>query len=270
VSDLDSVALERIISAAPTGSGRGTAQVILYLFKNGASTTSGISKALDLRPVTVNHVLRNLIAKGVVFASRTSPSHYAIKPNLDLKDVIEAVLPWMIREDKDEKQKLTLGISKDVIEKAKLTGINISAITEQVLKAITFEPSGTTKEDITRAYEALFQTALPVIRKYGAEVRVGREPVLIDDAGEISFLFIKLDPSNEFSMLWKESGEDSFVATSVEKELDYLDPPTKILENLILALTSAAEENKETLKELEIAMRFVRALAGNAQEETKK
>jgi len=63
---------------------------------------------------------------------------------------------------------VTLGIDKDVIEKAKAAGINISSIAENLLKTMTYElknddednnNNGNTRHDIARAYEALFREA---------------------------------------------------------------------------------------------------------------
>jgi post-segregation antitoxin (ccd killing protein) len=47
--------------------------------------------------------------------------------------------------DKTEKQKLTLGIESGIIDKAKAAGINISAITEHLLRSITYDPKGDTR-----------------------------------------------------------------------------------------------------------------------------
>jgi Post-segregation antitoxin CcdA len=67
----------------------------------------------------------------------------------------------------EQKQKLTLGISKDVIRRAKAAGINISAITEELLTAITYEPNDCIRrDDVVRAYEALFSAAESIMIPY--------------------------------------------------------------------------------------------------------
>jgi hypothetical protein len=76
---------------------------------------------------------------------------------------------------KDQKQKLTLGLSRDVIERAKAAGINISSITEQLLNAITYEPtSAVTYDDLVKAYEALFEAMTHILQQYRTLVEVAR------------------------------------------------------------------------------------------------
>jgi Post-segregation antitoxin CcdA len=56
-----------------------------------------------------------------------------------------------IAKDKTEKQKLTLGIDRGIIDRAKAAGINISAITEHLLRSITYDPKGDTTETVVKA-----------------------------------------------------------------------------------------------------------------------
>src|SRR5918911_1170349 len=79
-----------------------------------------------------------------------------------------------IPESKEERQKLTLGLNKSVIERAKAAGINISAITEHLLRAITYDPNGNTKDDVIRAYEALFNAIRPLLIQYDTRIDVGK------------------------------------------------------------------------------------------------
>src|ERR671931_580980 len=84
---------------------------------------------------------------------------------------------------KREKQKLTLGVDKEVIERAKATGINISAITEELLKSVTYEPKDKGERDVMIAYENLFKFMEPLVRKYDLEVEVGRYDIYPDIDG---------------------------------------------------------------------------------------
>jgi post-segregation antitoxin (ccd killing protein) len=68
---------------------------------------------------------------------------------------------------------VTDGIDKNVIEKAKTAGINISSIAENLLKTMTYElkndednNNGNTRHDVARAYEALFREAWLLLSKY--------------------------------------------------------------------------------------------------------
>jgi hypothetical protein len=77
------------------------------------------------------------------------------------------------------KQKLTHNIiNKNVIQRAKAAGINVSAVTEYFLKAITHQPNyGNTRDDLVRVYEVLFSKAWSLLAKYdqmgGYDIDVG-------------------------------------------------------------------------------------------------
>jgi Post-segregation antitoxin CcdA len=156
------------------------------------------------------------------------------------------------------KQKLTLGLSKEVIDKAKAAHINISAVTEQVLRAFTYEPEGYTQDDIANAYAELFKSMQPVLKKYGATVTVGEnanqpnEPPydIFLDNGE---LFID-------DGMGYEPGEMP-ISVSISEALPYLYNPAQILEEMIKSLIRAAERNKEKLQAFKFASRFLRLLS---------
>lgn len=170
---------------------------------------------------------------------------------------------------KAQKQKLTLGISKDVIEKARAADINISEITEQLLTAMTFERKGNTQEDVVKAYQNFFDAIGALLGKYGTSIAIG----------QVSHIYGS-DPFNEDRAVWTyELYKDGITKTGTqynadgtESSLDGDDDVTlteliphmfeakKILENLISALTSAAEHNKERLAQLDFAFRLVQTL----------
>jgi hypothetical protein len=167
--------------------------------------------------------------------------------------------------EKQPKQKLTLAIDKKIIEKAKNAGINISSITEKVLESVTFNVRGATREDIVEGYERFFEVIRNVLRKYNARMFVGIEQLWKED-GEPCGVDIELNSNG----LWADGLEgDTRHSVKIEDEVGYgLYGPFKILENLLRSLIAASEENREMLKELEIAMRFVKALPkdGNQSE----
>jgi len=156
----------------------------------------------------------------------------------------------------DTKQKLTLGISKAVINKAKSAGINISEITEQLLTAMTFSPKGNTRDDVVAAYKVFFDAIQVLLAKYGAEVQVGRYLHEGIDEEVVVYLGRKT--------LYKESFDSGLPIreeiSNVEDVLDFLSNPKEILENLIKQLTAAAEENQRKLAELDFARRLIKTL----------
>jgi hypothetical protein len=147
------------------------------------------------------------------------------------------------------KQKITLGLDRIVIEKAKAEGINISAITEELLKAITYEPIGNTKEDVIKAYEALFETAKPILEKYRATVDVGIEqayPIVLDYKDGL--------------YQWDGVDPDTWSPISVSKSLRFLYPPQRLVREIISALIRAAENNRDEIRELKFALRIINGL----------
>lgn len=163
-------------------------------------------------------------------------------------------------DKESSKQKLMLGIDKNVIQKAKEAGINISSITEQVLKTITYQPNdGNTPDDVVRAYEALFEIArsrMCIYDRYELQICVGEK-----DSRKV-FLH-----SGYGLMLWddhtKKMIEDP---ASVDSVLGLLYEPMRILANLVVALTELAQQNKEKIAELKFALRLVKALSNDEGE----
>jgi hypothetical protein len=160
------------------------------------------------------------------------------------------------QEEKEPKQKLTLAIDREIIERARKAGINISAITEKVLDSITMDVKGATIEDVTAGYEKFFDVIKQVLKKYSTFVVVG--VYQHEEDGEYVGLEIRLTPTG----LWS----DEF-RLDLEDVVGFgLQPPFQILQNLLKALITAAEKNMEQLKELNIALRFVKALANDTPE----
>ena len=162
--------------------------------------------------------------------------------------------------EKKEKQKLTLGIDKDVIERAKAAGINISAMTEELLKSVTHEAKGKNKDDVIKAYEELFESMEPLIIKYDIRVEVGKicepAPLFLEEES-----FYTYGPSKRSRMLLYAGGApDPNYSYNIKDTVDCLYSPKTILENLVLELVGKAERNEWKIRELKLAKRFVEVL----------
>ena len=165
------------------------------------------------------------------------------------------------------KQKLTLSIDKDIIERAKDAGINISSITEKVLSSLTLDIKGATRADVVRGYKELFVVIQEALKKYDASVEVGvvqgDEP---DEDGYTTGDDIILTTYGLIAEDFKRRRR-SVEIEEIEKYGQFW-TPFQILQKLLKALISASETHREQLKELHIAMRFVKALsAGTASSE---
>jgi Post-segregation antitoxin CcdA len=161
--------------------------------------------------------------------------------------------------DSKEKTKLTLSLNKDVIQRAKAAGVNISEITEKLLNLVTLTPAGSSYDDVVEAYLAFYDVIKSILQKYAAEVVVfdyiekdNRRIVLYGRGFEEQFY----DPENQ---AFETEPIDDLRAVRLLDTL--LDKPTELLDKLIEALIEAAEENKEQIAKLQFALKLVKALA---------
>ena len=167
------------------------------------------------------------------------------------------------------KQKLTLDtINKNVIQRAKAAGINVSAVTEYLLNAITHKSNnGNTRDDLVRVYEVLFSNAWSLLAKYD---QMGGYYI---DVGEYGYdtqkrlkKVICFDTLMGLSICYEDHGNPIQADIPVDRVLNGLYEPTKIIENIIISLTYAAETNKQKLNELKSALQLVKDLSNEDEE----
>jgi hypothetical protein len=141
-------------------------------------------------------------------------------------------------------------------EKPKPIDITISDITEQFLKIISNQTNNwNTRKDEVRAYEEFLNSILFFSMKYSEkEFRI--------DIGEIGTIKKIWLHSNMWISVWNVNYPyEAEPDVHVERVLDYLYGPMKILENAIAVLTELAGENKEKIAELKVAQRLIKALS---------
>jgi post-segregation antitoxin (ccd killing protein) len=165
-------------------------------------------------------------------------------------------------------QKTTLDIDKNVIQRAKAAGINVPAVTEYLLKAITYQPNnGNTRADVVRVYEALFSKAWSLLAKYdrmgGYDVDVGEYGY---DAEKGLKKVICFDTLMGLSICYEDHGHPIEADIPVDRVLDVLYEPMKIIENIIISLTYAAETNKRKLDELESVLQYVKTVSDEEED----
>jgi hypothetical protein len=160
------------------------------------------------------------------------------------------------------KEKLTLSVDKEVVEKAKKLGINISEITENILKGYTSaeKPNGS----IYYAYRQLFDAITPLLKEFGGQIKVGEGTELVevqDEKGKIYDQEITYDiflaPDGSFYLDTYE-----LRITDIEK-IDQQDfsSPEKILSNLVDVLAKTKEANEEKMRQIMMAKRIVDAMS---------
>ncbi len=158
------------------------------------------------------------------------------------------------------KVKLTLSVDKQVVEAAKKQGLNLSDVTENILRGFSFRPRRSDKEELVEKYRNLFDTMKPLLREFGARVAVGKDVAYYKSAKGHSEPF-------DFEIILLSNGRflidepDHVVNDVSDLNIDSLHTPKKILENLIQELSKGADKRREKIREIEIARRIIEALS---------
>ena len=168
----------------------------------------------------------------------------------------------MVKEP-SKKQKLTLSVDSEIVEKARKLDINISDITEKVLSAFTSSLKNVNKEELYKRYQALFNMMLPLLKKFRVNTRIGN--IQIEDAGGIDPNFpedenipmifdIYLEPHGGFT----SDGPEIKNIEDISPE-DF-DTPQDIVDNFISSIQEGVDYGKEQFKEIEMAQTIIDAL----------
>jgi hypothetical protein len=158
------------------------------------------------------------------------------------------------------KEKLTLSVDKEVVKKAKKLGINISDITEKVLKGYTSaeKPNG----DMYDAYCQLFSVITPLLKEFGGTVKIGEgEDVILDENGD------QIDVGPPYEIFLQADGSfyldayDKYITDA--KKIDQRDflSPEKILANVVEVLADTKGANDEKMRQIMMAKRIVEAMS---------
>jgi len=160
------------------------------------------------------------------------------------------------------KEKLTLSVDREVVKRAKSLGINISHITEKVLKGYTSaeSPNGSLHE----AYRQLCDSILPLLKEFDCNVRIAEgvdEGIAEDEEGNVYNI------ERPFTVLLESDGsfyidefDDRFEDIKKIDQRDFFEPKM-ILTNLVDALARSKEARKEKMREILMAKRIVDAMS---------
>ena len=159
-----------------------------------------------------------------------------------------------------EKTNITLRIDKNVVDKARKLGLNLSSITESMLKTENFIEDGelVTPEKIREVYRKIFIKICDIIGKWGVSLKIGsgiEEVEFKDHQGNISFGSLEHDfylhSSGKIS-LHLENDDEEHMSWGLKEDwpVDSLFEPEKLIEKLINTLDARAEKNKEKLSKL--------------------
>jgi hypothetical protein len=166
--------------------------------------------------------------------------------------------------EEGKKKNLMLTVDEDVIEKAKKLRLNISDITEKVLRGFAFAPDQLERETVYAKYEELLKVMEPLLKQYDVSVPVGE---WIESPETFGW-------DNRFRIYWYWTGMFSTDAESLsyrnirEIELRDLYEPKKILANFITTISEARDKNEEKIKEIEMVKRVILAFTEDLKRPT--
>jgi hypothetical protein len=159
------------------------------------------------------------------------------------------------------KEKLTLSVDSEVVEKAKRLGLNLSEIAEVALRGFSFSAKEAESSALYQSYKALFDAMKPVLNLYDASVKIA-SPEIKDKTGDVLGLEdIMLCPDGTF---YAETFETAFADVGQIPTYAFCSPK-EILSNLVDALEKSSTRRKDTIRELEMARRIVNAIASTMQ-----
>ena len=162
----------------------------------------------------------------------------------------------------DRKRNLTLTVDAETVEAAHKLGLNISELTEQLLRGYTFDPQGLERGATRDQYVKLLRTMDPLLTKYKCDVAVGE--CYIDSSGQdVDPVYYSGDGKFHRLMDLDEypSGDTVVVKESVDPErFDFL-RPERILKNFLQAIEKAKTLRQEEVEGLVMAMKIIEVLS---------
>jgi hypothetical protein len=185
----------------------------------------------------------------------------------------------MTEGHKSEKLRLNITVDKNVVEKAKEMGFNISGTFEEFLKVLTHRPSPD-YEDILRAHNDFLQRVQFILSHYdpGLEVEIGKYPDWSyvektsgydkEDVKRMLFhsnckIFLDLNTTSTL-----KDGKHYANMNIIEEghfllepnDMQFLYPPEKILLNLVSEIKKVAVNNEKEIQKLNLAKKLINAL----------
>ena len=154
----------------------------------------------------------------------------------------------------ERKSKLTLTVDAGTVEKAKRLGINISDLTEKVLRGFVFDPKDESKPALMDNYKAMFDAMIPLLKEYDTSVCVAAS-YAADDKYQWQET-VHLQPEGGF---WAEPEEVTLTFDQLTKNTVFLDP-NEILQNFIGSLEKGKAKRRERLESLAVARRLIEAI----------
>jgi len=174
-----------------------------------------------------------------------------------------------------EKKKLTLSVNAEIVEKAKKDPtINISDITEKLLKAFTTSSKTADKEKLYKMYQEFFNLMLPLLKKFRVKVQIGHEELERESENEEDYQEVwdgpedrhyeSLLPPEIFGIYLESDGSFSHDVADIldikDININHFHRPQEILDRFLSSVLEGAEYRKNQFKEIEMAKTIIDAI----------
>lgn len=175
-----------------------------------------------------------------------------------------------MRKESSKKQKLTLSVDSEIVEKARKLDINISEITEKVLDSFTFTPKKTDVDEVYSKYRQLFETMIPLLKNFGTSCLIGKFETTPNKDYPFEIMFTDLDLTYEGKLFMSEFDQWISLDDIENIPISFFHKPKKILSKLLESLALSQEARKENIADLEMANRIVQAITGQIKKPPQK
>lgn len=178
------------------------------------------------------------------------------------------------------KKNLNLSVEEGLIKKARGQGINISEITEKVLRVFTASSENVDKEKMYKTHEELFNIMLPLLQKFRVTTIIAREveydsPETIgydEDTGEYEYadpiptewFDIRLQPDGK--LYHDTKGEIKINDINIGEFLNRQD----ILDEFFDSIQKGVNYRTDQFKEIEMAKTIIDAITKGTIPKSKK
>jgi len=184
-----------------------------------------------------------------------------------------------------QKQKLTLSVDSEIVESAKKDpDINISDITEKVLRAFTTSSKTADKEKLYEMYRELFNLMLPLLKKFRVRTPIGEEVVEHESEdeednekvwdGPDDWHYESRIPPEIFHFYLDPNGSlyhDLGGITDIKKiPIEEFYKPQEIVNKFLESIREGVEYSKNQFKEIEMAKTIIDAITKGIVSKSKK
>jgi len=165
-----------------------------------------------------------------------------------------------------EKKHLTLNVDAEIANKAVADPtINVSDITEKLLKAFTTSTKTADKEKLYEMYQDLFNLMLPLLQKFKVSTEIGQDIVYESQGSDEYGEEVDPFPSEVFSIILEPNGRFTHELGGTLDNIKQIHindffRPQHILDKFLSAVLEGVEYRKNQFKEIEMAKTIIDAI----------